>query len=385
MAESDGRSPEDRAQALGPRPLPKRGNRTGWSTGACAAAAATAAALGLETGAIPDLVEILLPEDRRPVFPVAERELSGGVARATVVKDAGDDPDVTNGASIAAQLRVLPGAAGEVRLLGGAGVGRVTRAGLGLPVGEAAINPGPRRYIESNVRRAASALLATGGLEITLSIPKGESLARRTLNARLGILGGLSILGTTGVVYPYSTASFKATVVQGVRVAVAQGQRTVCFSTGRRTERYCMAAFPELPEVCFVQMGDFVGAALDAARDARVGRVLVGAMAGKLTKIAQGLRVTHARKAAVDMELLARLAAQAGASPDLCIRVREGDTARWVAELAGEAGLVGRFHQVLARAAADALAAGLAPGTAVEVLAFAPEGERLAWAQTIGR
>ena len=367
--------------AHGPRLSPKRGNRTGWSTGACAAAAATAAAHGLATGAIPDRIEILLPEDRRPVFPVVESALAGGIARAVVVKDAGDDPDVTNGARIAAELRLLPGAAGEVRLLGGAGVGRVTRAGLGLPVGEAAINPGPRRYIESNLRAAAPALLAKNGLEVTLSIADGESLARRTLNARLGILGGLSILGTTGVVYPYSTASFKATVVQGVRVALAQGQRTVCFSTGRRTERYCMAAFPDLPEVCFVQMGDFVGAALDAARDARVERVLVGAMAGKLTKIAQGLRVTHARKAPVDMGLLARLAAQAGADADLCARVREGDTARWVAELAHEAGLARRFHQVLAQAAAQALAAGLAPGTRVEVLAFAPEGESLARAE----
>ncbi len=364
----------------------KRGNRTGWSTGACAAAAATAAAQGLATGAVPQQITILLPEGRRPVFPVAESSLVDGVAHAVVVKDAGDDPDVTNGARIAVQVRTLPDAAGTIRLLGGVGIGRVTRAGLGLPVGEAAINPGPRAYIESNLRAAAPALLSRVGLQATLSIADGEILARRTLNARLGILGGLSILGTTGVVYPYSTASFKATVRQGVQVAVAQGERTVCFTTGRRTERYCMETLPDLHEVCFVQMGDFVGAALDAARDAarqgRLDRILVGGMAGKLAKMAQGLRVTHARKAPIDMARLAELAAHCGATLDVCRRIQEGDTARWVAELAAEAGLSARFHQALVEAAARALARGLAAGTALEVIAFSPEGALLARTET---
>ena len=360
----------------------KRGNRTGWSTGACAAAAATAAAQGLATGAIPQWIRILLPEGRRPVFPVAESSLVDGVAHAIVGKDAGDDPDVTNGAHIAAQVRTLPDAAGTIRLLGGVGIGRVTRPGLGLPVGEAAINPGPRAYIASNLRAAVPALLSRVGLEATLSIADGETLAHRTLNARLGILGGLSILGTTGVVYPYSTASFKATVRQGVQVAVAQGERTVCFTTGRRTERYCMETFPDLHEVCFIQMGDFVGAALDAAQESGLERVLVGGMAGKLAKMAQGLRVTHARKAPIDMARLAELAAHCGATRDVCRRIQEGDTARWVAELATEAGLSARFHQALVEAAARALAMGLAIGTTLEVIAFSPEGALLARTET---
>lgn len=366
------------------RPRGRRGHRTGWSTGACAAAAAAAAARGLATGVVPQRIEIALPEGQQPVFDIVESAVSDGVARAAVVKDAGDDPDATHGARIVAQVRALPGAAGEIRLLGGVGVGRVTRAGLGLPVGEAAINPGPRVYIAENLRRAAPEILARDGLEATISVPDGEALARRTLNARLGILGGLSILGTTGVVYPYSTASFKATVLQGVRVAVAQGERTVCFATGRRTERYCMSAFPELPEVCFVQMGDFVGAALSAVRETGVARVLVGGMAGKLAKIAQGMKVTHARKAPVDMERLAMLATESGADPALCQRIREGDTARWVAELATEAGLSARFHRRLASAAARALAAELPTGTALEVLAFDPEGHLLARAEDRG-
>ncbi|MBK1645597.1 cobalt-precorrin-5B (C(1))-methyltransferase [Thiocapsa imhoffii] len=356
----------------------KRGQRTGWSTGACAAAAATAAARGLVTGVVPSQIEILLPQGRRPVFSVAAATLNAGVAQAVVVKDAGDDPDVTHGARIAAQVRTAPHAAGMIRLLGGPGIGRVTRPGLGLRVGEAAINPGPHAYITANLRAAAAELLIRAGLDVTLSIADGERLAQRTLNARLGIVGGLSILGTTGVVYPYSTASFKATVRQGVQVALAQGERTLCFSTGRRTERYCMETFPALPEVCFVQMGDFVGTALDAVREAGITQVLVGGMSGKLAKMAQGLRVTHARKAPVDMAHLAELAARCGATPELCRRIAEGATARWVAELTTEAGLSACFHRALVEAAARALAAGLAAGTRLEVIAFAPDGQLLA-------
>jgi cobalt-precorrin-5B (C1)-methyltransferase len=356
----------------------KRGNRAGWSTGACAAAAAAAAARALETGEVPRTIEILLPEDRRASFEILDGTRSESSAQASVIKDAGDDPDVTHGARIVATVVALPEAAGEVRVLGSEGVGRVTRAGLGLTVGEAAINPGPRSYITANVRAAAPSRLRTEGLEVTISVPAGERLAKRTLNARLGILGGISILGTTGVVYPYSTASFKATIRQGVQVARAQGRDTVVFTTGRRTERHCMARYPELPEICFVQMGDFVGAALDAAREAGLKRVVFGAMVGKLTKIAQGLKVTHARKAEVDMQLLARLVADAGGSPALCADVLKGDTARWTAELVAEAGLTTAFHQALTRAAARAVADGLDAGTIIEVLAWGPDGELLA-------
>jgi cobalt-precorrin-5B (C1)-methyltransferase len=367
----------------------KRGNRTGWSTGATAAGAAAAATHALETGEIPREIEIHLPENRVACLPVADCAFTTRGAHATVIKDAGDDPDATNGARIIVEVEPLPLVPGVdpgvIRIDGGPGVGRVTRAGLGLPVGEAAINPNPRRYIAANVRAAAPTLLAAGGLLVTVSVVDGEQLARRTLNARLGILGGISILGTTGVVYPYSTASFKATVIQGVRVAVAQGQRTVCFTTGRRTELYCMAAHLELPEVCFVQMGDFVGAALDAARAARIDRVVVGAMAGKLTKIAQGLRITHARKAPVDMQLLARLAAASGADADLCRKILEGNTARWAAELIADAGLTGRFHQALTQAAAQAVADQLPAGIEVEMLAWGPEGEPLGHAEICRR
>ncbi|NCA71776.1 MAG: cobalt-precorrin-5B (C(1))-methyltransferase [Sphingobacteriia bacterium] len=356
----------------------KRGNRPGWSTGACAAAAATAAARGLETGSIPATIAILLPEGRRAQFMTHSVELTQTHARATVIKDAGDDPDVTHGARIVAELSRLPGDPGEVRLCGGEGIGRVTRAGLGLALGEAAINPGPRDYISANVRRAAPRLLARAGLLVTLAVPEGERIAARTLNARLGILGGISILGTTGVVYPYSTASFKATIRQGVQVARAQGQDRVVFTTGRRTERYCMRQYPGLAEVCFVQMGDFVGTAIECAQAAGLAEVIVGAMVGKLTKIAQGLRITHARKAAVDLPLLAQLAAQAGAGAALIDRILAGNTAREASELIAAAGLGGAFHQALADTAARVIAAGLAPGTRVVVLAWDAEGNLLA-------
>ena len=337
-------------------PKRNRGNRTGFSTGANSAAAATAATLGLVHGVVPDKVDTTLPNGRHVYFTITDGHTDGHAAHAVSVKDAGDDPDATHGAHLTADVRRLPGEAGRVVLKGGPGVGVVTKPGLGLEVGGPAINPVPQRNITHNVRSAGAPILEAGdGLEVTISVPGGDEMARKTLNARLGILGGISILGTTGIVRPYSTAAFRASVVQAVDVAANQGQRTVVFTTGGRTEKCAMRSFPELDEACFVQMGDFVKAAFTTAVRQGMTRIIVGAMVGKLTKIAQGLSVTHAWREEVDRELIAGAAQEVGAPPDLVEEIRAAETARFAAERLAELDLAIPFHRALAARAIRSL------------------------------
>ena len=336
-----------------------RGNRTGFTTGACAAAAAKAASLGLLCGEVPAEVLCRLPNGQATVFSTVEGRVEGrGVERAAhavIIKDAGDDPDATHGAHLTADVRLLPHRAGEIVLKGGPGVGTVTKEGLGLEVGGPAINPVPRRNITDNVREAAGELLAHDGLEVMISVPGGEEMAKKTLNARLGILGGISILGTTGIVRPYSTAAFRASVVQAVDVAARQGQTSVVFTTGGRTEKFAMRELPELAEGCFVQMGDFVKAAFTSAIKRRMTHVYVGAMVGKLTKMGQGLSVTHAWKAEIDRDLLAAAADAVGAPGDLVEEIRAAETARFAAERLAALGLTVDFHCELAKRAIRSL------------------------------
>ena len=340
----------------------RRGTRTGFTTGACSAAAAAAAVQGLVHGTVPDAVDCLLPNGDTVRFAVNDGrcdapgpDVPSATAHAMVIKDAGDDPDCTDKAHLTADVRVLPGEAGVVRLCGGFGVGTVTMAGLGLEVGGPAINPVPRRNIEDNVRAAGATLLAHAGLEVTISVPQGVDMAKKTLNARLGILGGISILGTTGIVRPYSTAAFRASVVQAVDVAANQGQTSVVFTTGGRTEKCAMRCYPALDEACFVQMGDFVKAAFQTAVKQQMQHIIVGAMVGKLTKIAQGLSVTHAWREEVDRELIASAAAEVGAPPDLVDEIRAAETARFAAERLAELDLAVAFHRALAERAIRSL------------------------------
>jgi len=354
--------------------------RTGYTTGANAAAAACAAtrvALGRPlapwTGSLPELtadrydqlvgsVEIEIPNGDRVRFPVrtAHRweDDQGVVARASVIKDGGDDPDCTHRAEIWAEVRIIgptapvalagPVDSGEpadiVELEGGAGVGRVTRAGLGLPVGVPAINPVPRRNITEQV---AALLPPACRVRVVVGIEDGEALARKTLNERLGIVGGLSILGTTGIVRPYSTAAWRASVQQAIDVARAHGLSEVVLTTGGRSERAAQALRPDLPDQAFVQMGDFVGHALDASASAGIRRITICAMMGKLSKMADGRLMTHARGSAVNMVLLADLARSVGADEALAEQILEANTGRHVAELVEAAGLGPAFATAL--------------------------------------
>ncbi|NOQ36225.1 MAG: cobalt-precorrin-5B (C(1))-methyltransferase, partial [Methylococcaceae bacterium] len=300
------------------KPKKEKGTRKGYTTGACTAAASRAAVIGLITGNVPEQIESLLPNGERVTFQVTEGYCDEHQAHAVVIKDAGDDPDCTHQAHLTVDVKFLPEQAEHIELCGGEGVGTITMRGLGLDVGGAAINPIPRKNIADNVREVASDLLEYQGLEITVSVPDGEAMSKKTLNARLGIVGGISILGTTGIVHPYSTAAFRASVVQGVEVAANQGLDTVVLTTGGRTEKFTIRELPQLNEASFVQMGDFLSPALDTAEKVGIKNIVIGGMVGKLTKMAQGEKITHARRNPVNTQLLADIALGIGAEQDVC-------------------------------------------------------------------
>jgi cobalt-precorrin-5B (C1)-methyltransferase len=326
----------------------KQALRTGWTTGTCAAAAAKAAATALGTGQIQQTVEIGLPAGQRVSFQVDACTTDGTRATAVVVKDAGDDPDVTHGARLTATVRwrAEPG----LNLDGGEGVGVVTKPGLGLEVGGPAINPVPRAMITQAVNEAID--LDEKGISVVISVPDGERMARKTTNARLGIIGGISILGTTGIVRPFSTASWRASVEQAISVLAAQGEDTVVLATGGRTEKGAMKLLPDLPEVCFVEVGDFTGAALRQAVNHGLVRVIFAGMAGKLTKLAAGVLMTHYTRSKVDLALLKDITLAVGGTKELAERVRNANTARHAAELWDQAGLLpAAGRELCARAA----------------------------------
>jgi cobalt-precorrin-5B (C1)-methyltransferase len=326
----------------------KQALRTGWTTGTCSAAAAKAAVTALRTGEIQHTVEVGLPSGDRVEFPVAACTVSSSQAEAVVVKDAGDDPDVTHGARLTATVRwrAEPG----LELDGGEGVGVVTKPGLGLEVGGPAINPVPRAMITQAVNEVVD--LDDKGISVVISVPDGERMARKTTNARLGIIGGISILGTTGIVRPFSTASWRASVEQAISVLAAQGEDTVVLATGGRTEKGAMKLLPDLPEVCFVEVGDFTGAALRQAVQHKLNQVIFAGMAGKLTKLAAGVLMTHYTRSKVDLDLLKDITLAAGGTTELAERVANANTARHAAELWDQAGLLpAAGRELCARAA----------------------------------
>jgi cobalt-precorrin-5B (C1)-methyltransferase len=361
-------------------PRDPRGRREGFTTGTAAAAAAKAACIVLLDQGWPETVPLQLPIGRVLEVHINMLEWDGAEASAGVVKDAGDDPDVTHGAEIVAAVRWVtePG----VHLRGGIGVGTITRPGLELPVGSPAINPVPQRMI----RQAVAEALASGGhqaperpdpgIEVTIRVPKGEELSRRTFNARLGIVGGISILGTTGIVRAMSTAAWRASVLQAIDVAAANGVTHIVLSTGGRTEKFAQARYPNLPEMAFVEMGIFTGESIKRAAERGVGRVSVCAMIGKLSKIAAGKLQTHVAGNQVDCGFLARVARELEAPPGLADAIAAANTARHVQELVEAAGF-GRFFTRLCELAAKRCA-DVAPGQVrVDAVLFDFEGKVL--------
>ncbi len=355
-----------------PAPRDRRGLRTGYTTGACAAAATRAAARWLASGVRPRTVAVPLPAGSVAEFPVAFGERDGAVAVCGVVKDAGDDPDVTHGAEVRSQVRWR--ADGAVHLHAGEGVGTVTLPGLGLEVGGPAINPVPRQMITAAIE--AERPEPGRGADVTISIPGGAALATRTLNGRLGIVGGLSILGTTGIVRPYSTASWRASVLQAVDVAAAGGVRHVILSTGGRSERFARAHLPSEPALAFVEMGEFTGHALRRCAHHHIARVTLAGMVGKLSKIAAGHLMTHVAGNQVDPRFLAELAAESGAPAELVAAIARANTARHAQELVQAAGLPLWFDHLADRVRAQA-ARVVGPGVAVTALCFDFDGRLL--------
>jgi cobalt-precorrin-5B (C1)-methyltransferase len=301
------------------------GLRHGWTTGACATAATTAAYTALLTGDFPDPVQIDLPNDRHPAFALARESLGTGEATVGIVKDAGDDPDVTHGALVSA--RVVLGEPGSgVRFRAGEGVGTVTKPGLPLAVGEPAINPMPRQFMTEHVAAVAQRFGGAGDVLIEVSVEDGAELARRTWNPRLGILGGLSILGTTGVVVPYSCASWIDSIRRGIDVARAAGHEHVAGATGSTSERVAQELYG-LPEDALLDMGDFAGAVLKYLRRHPVPRLTIAGGIGKLAKLAEGHLDLHSGRSQVSFAVLADLVAGAGGDAALVEGVREANTA----------------------------------------------------------
>jgi cobalt-precorrin-5B (C1)-methyltransferase len=301
------------------------GLRYGWTTGACATAATTAAYTALLTGEFPDPVTIDLPRGLHPSFALAREGLTDSAATAGIVKDAGDDPDVTHGALVSA--RVTRGERGTgVVFRAGEGVGTVTKPGLALPVGEPAINPMPRRFMTEHVAMVAARHGGSGDVVVEISVEHGEELARKTWNPRLGILGGLSILGTTGVVVPYSCSSWIDSIRRGIDVARAVGHQHVAGCTGSTSERVVSELYG-LPEDALLDMGDFAGAVLKYLRRHPIPRLTVAGGIGKLTKLAQGHLDLHSGRSQVDTDALAALVQEAGGPPQLVDGVRSANTA----------------------------------------------------------
>ena len=274
--------------------------RRGWTTGACATAATRAALMMLWGEGQPRRVRITLPRGERPEFEITHAEQGDGWSEAGVIKDAGDDPDVTHGALIKARVAV---SGGGIVFRAGEGVGTVTMPGLPIPPGEPAINPVPRQMLSETVAEMAARLGQTEDVEITISIPGGAKLAQQTWNPRLGIKGGLSILGTTGIVRPFSCAAWIASIHRGIDVARADGLTHVAGCTGATSEKAVQSLYG-LPDHAMLDMGDFAGGLLKYLAKHPVPHITIGGGIGKMTKLAQGARDLHSGRSQVDFDAL---------------------------------------------------------------------------------
>jgi len=340
--------------------------RTGWTTGTCASAAAKAAAVGLVNGSAPAAVTVALPDGRRVSFPVEAESAN----RCAVVKDAGDDPDCTNGARLTAEVTPAPpGSSTELRA--GPGVGTVTLPGLGLPVGAPAVNPVPRRVILAELAEVTDAPVLA-----TFSVPGGRAMAEHTSNSRLGIVGGISILGTTGIVRPFSTASWRASVVQQVDVAAAQGEQTVVLATGSRSDVAAQRLLSHLPVVCFVEVGDFTGIALRRAAAGGLRHAVFVGMAGKIAKLAAGVMMTHFHRSSVDGDTLAGAARETAAPAAVLEAATATATARHFFETCVALGCTAPL-EVLCRRARRACEAHVDGALSVDVVMVDFEGQQV--------
>ncbi len=363
--------------------MEERGNassalRSGWTTGACAAAAAKSAFTRLRHGEFSDPVSICLPRGDEPFFPLCSELAGEGEsplwAEATIVKDAGDDPDVTHGAHVSARVDLLPAGSG-LQFCAGEGVGRVTRPGLPIPVGEPAINPMPRKIIEQALRDVIGPD-APLDVKVTISIAGGAALALKTMNPRLGIVGGLSVLGTTGVVRPFSCASWIASIHRGVDVARASGIQHVLAATGATSEDALRQVYPDMAEHAYLDMGDFAGGLLKYLRAHPVPRLTLAGGPAKLLKLAQGAMDLHSARSQVDFKALSNFLTQRSAPAELAAQAAQANTVKQISDQAVELGYnLGDEIAESAKEASQKILRG-AP-VQVEVFVFDRQGKQL--------
>jgi len=352
--------------------------REGFTTGTAAAGAAKAAARLLLTGQTTRAVDTPLPGDKRLTLGVSACGLAGDGAWATVVKDGGDDPDVTHGARIVCRVRRVPGGApGSVTVTGGHGVGRVTLPGLSVPVGQPAINPGPMGQIRAAVAEAAQEAGYEAALAVVVEVPDGEALAGETMNPRLGIVGGISILGVSGIVRPFSHAAWKASIALALDVAKSLGHTTVGLATGRRSEALLAERFPELPPTALVEVADYFAFSLVQAARRGFARLVQAAFVGKLAKMAQGLANTHAHRAATDFDALAERCRQAGWPERLVTEAARATTARHVFALAPDAAARAALAAILGREALAVMRRFAGPAPELSLVVFDFDGSVL--------
>ena len=318
--------------------------RTGFTTGTSATAAAKAALLAIINQIKIETVDVKLPKGSFIKIQIYFCEFDKNKARCVVIKDGGDDPDVTHGAEIVVDLSFTENI-GEIDIDGGEGVGIVTKPGLGLELNKSAINPTPKKMIIENLREIADKCLVEKGIKVIISVPKGKELGPKTDNPRIGILNGISILGTSGIVIPFSTASYAASIRQNLDVAIAMGDNTVVLTTGGRSEDFAKKIVV-LPEHCFVQMGDFSGYTIQQCARKKIKKAYVVGFIGKLAKMAAGVKQTHVKGSKVDMNFLAELAKKCNASNGVIESIKKANTARHVSEIILENSVVGFFEEI---------------------------------------
>lgn len=352
--------------------------RNGWTTGACATAATKAALTALLTRTFPDPVTITLPKGETPAFALATEGFEGASAFAGIVKDAGDDPDVTHGATVISTVTRLPPGSG-IRFAAGDGVGTVTKAGLPIAVGEPAINPVPRAMITAEIEALAEEHQIPPDVEVRISVPGGALIAEKTWNPRLGILGGISILGTTGIVHPFSCAAWIHSIHRGIDVARAEGLTHLLGATGSTSEKAAQT-FHGLPDGALIDMGDFAGGLLKYLRAHPVPRLTIAGGFAKISKLAQGALDLHSSRSQVDNHFFLSMPVSQSLGETQRMAIADANTALEVLEIMSEAGID------IARSVADAArqtAVGVLrdSGVAVDVIVIDRKGKIIAHAR----
>jgi cobalt-precorrin-5B (C1)-methyltransferase len=318
--------------------------RTGFTTGTSATAAAKAGLLSIINQTKIESVDVKLPKGSFIKIPIHLCKFGKNKSTCCVIKDGGDDPDVTHGAEIVVELS-LTDKFNEIEIDGGEGVGIVTKPGLGLELNKAAINPVPKKMIKENLKEILEKYLLKTGIKVIISVPKGRKLGPKTDNPRIGILNGISILGTSGIVIPFSTASYAASIRQNLDVSIAMGNDIVVLTTGGRSENFAKKIV-DLPEHCFIQMGDFSGYTIQQCARKNIKKAYVVGFIGKLAKMAAGVKQTHVKGSKVDMSFLSELARKCNASEKVIEKIKKANTARHVSEIIIENSVSGFFDEI---------------------------------------